>query len=56
MALVGSTAAVVVSIGTVLDLDSQFGDPTRAMHAVVTGIGFLVAGLIFMDARGGLRA
>jgi len=29
------------------------GDPTRALHAVVTGIGFLGAGLIFTNTRAG---
>ena len=49
MALVGSASAAIVAIGAVLDVQAQFGDPTRALHAIITGIGFLGAGLIFTD-------
>lgn len=54
MALVGSASAAIVAIGAVVDIQSKYGDPTRALHAVITGIGFLGAGLIFTDknARG----
>ena len=55
MALVGSSAAAVVAIGAVLDINADFGDPTRAMHAVITGIGFLGAGLIFTNLSGGTQ-
>ena len=55
MALVGTAAAIVVSIGEVLDVNAKFGDPTRALHAIITGIGFLGAGLIFTDKRGGIQ-
>ena len=55
MALVGTSAAIVVSIGEVLDVNAKFGDPTRALHAIITGIGFLGAGLIFTDKRGGIQ-
>lgn len=55
MALVGATAAIVVSIGAVLDVHANSGDPTRALHAIITGIGFLGAGLIFTEKRGGVR-
>lgn len=55
MALVGTAAAFVVSIGEVLDANAKFGDPTRALHAIITGIGFLGAGLIFTDKRGGIQ-
>lgn len=51
MALVGTSAALIVSIGEVLNRELPFGDPTRALHAEVTGIGFLGAGLIFMGNR-----
>ena len=47
MALVGASAAAIVNIGHILGENAQFGDPTRAMHAIITGIGFLGAGLIF---------
>lgn len=55
MALVGTAAAIVVSIGEVLDINAGSGDPTRALHAIMTGIGFLGAGLIFTDKRGGIQ-
>jgi putative Mg2+ transporter-C (MgtC) family protein len=55
MALVGSASAAVVTIGAVLDVKADFGDPTRAMHAVITGIGFLGAGLIFTNRSGGTQ-
>ena len=49
MALVGSASAAIVAIGAVLNIGSQTGDPTRALHAIITGIGFLGAGLIFTE-------
>ena len=49
MALVGSASATIVAIGAVLNIASQNGDPTRALHAIITGIGFLGAGLIFTE-------
>ena len=49
MALVGAASAAV------LDVEADFGDPTRAMHAVITGIGFLGAGLIFTNRSGGTQ-
>ena len=55
MALVGSVSAIVVSVGSVMDTNARYGDPTRAMHAIITGIGFLGAGLIFTDRRGGVQ-
>lgn len=55
MALVGSVSAIVVAIGSVMDTNARYGDPTRAMHAIITGIGFLGAGLIFTDRRGGVQ-
>lgn len=53
MALVGLSAAAVVSIGEFMNAVSDFGDPTRALHAVITGIGFLGAGLIFRNSERG---
>ena len=47
MALVAAASAVVVAMGSILDRNAETGDPTRALHAVITGIGFLGAGLIF---------
>jgi len=55
MALVGSASAAVVAIGAVLDLNLKTGDPTRALHAIITGIGFLGAGLIFTNRSGGTQ-
>ena len=55
MALVGTSAAVIVGIGEVLDVNARYGDPTRALHAIITGIGFLGAGMIFTDKRGGVQ-
>lgn len=55
MALVGASAAAIVSIGEILDVNARYGDPTRALHAIITGIGFLGAGLIFTDKRGGIQ-
>ena len=51
MALVGSASAAIVAIGAVVGEASRYGDPTRALHAIITGIGFLGAGLIFTDKR-----
>ncbi len=51
MALVGTSAAIIVAVGDVLNSGPLLGDPTRALHAVVTGIGFLGAGLIFTVER-----
>ncbi|MTB04762.1 MAG: hypothetical protein F2933_02800, partial [Actinobacteria bacterium] len=53
MALVCAASAVIVAIGAVMDVEAQYGDPTRALHAVITGIGFLGAGLIFTNTRAG---
>ena len=55
MALVGASAAAIVNIGQILDVNSKFGDPTRAMHAIITGIGFLGAGLIFQTRDSGTK-
>jgi putative Mg2+ transporter-C (MgtC) family protein len=51
MALVGISATAVVAIGEALNSQFNLGDPTRALHAVVTGIGFLGAGLIFTSGK-----
>lgn len=50
-ALVGGAAAVVVGVGRVINNTFDTGDPTRALHAVITGIGFLGAGVIYTRAR-----
>jgi putative Mg2+ transporter-C (MgtC) family protein len=51
--LVSSAAAAIVVIGQILNdeavADGRIGgDPTRALHAVVTGIGFIGAGAIML--------
>ena len=51
MALVGISSTLIVAIGEVLNTNFGMGDPTRALHAVVTGIGFLGAGLIFTTRK-----
>ena len=55
MALVGTSAAGIVAIGAVLDKAANYGDPTRALHAIITGIGFLGAGLIFTNRSSGIQ-
>ena len=55
MALVGTSAASIVSIGVVLDHLARIGDPTRTIQAIMTGIGFLGAGLIFQSKRSGTQ-
>ena len=54
--LVSSAAAAIVVVGRILNdqavADGRVaGDPTRAMHAVVTGIGFIGAGAIMFRSR-----
>lgn len=55
MALVGASAAAIVNIGKILDENAKLGDPTRALHAIITGIGFLGAGLIFQTRDSGTK-
>ena len=55
MAMVATAASMVVSIGVIVDRNAALGDPTRAMHAVITGIGFLGAGLIFNGKASGVQ-
>ena len=55
MALVASAAEIVVSMGEIVGINAQFGDPTRSMHAIMTGIGFLGAGLIFSNQAKGIK-
>ena len=55
MALVGASAAAIVNIGQILDENAKLGDPTRALHAIMTGIGFLGAGLIFQTRDAGTK-
>ena len=55
MALVAAVSASTVCIGAILDHNQKLGDPTRAMHAIITGNGFLGAGLIFTSKKGGTQ-
>jgi putative Mg2+ transporter-C (MgtC) family protein len=55
MALVTSACALIVGLGTVLDSVNEFGDPARALQAVITGIGFLGAGTIVQTVDGERR-
>lgn len=55
MALVGTSSAFIVSLGVVVNYGSHLGDPTRTIQAIMTGIGFLGAGLIFQSKRSGVQ-
>jgi putative Mg2+ transporter-C (MgtC) family protein len=47
--LVSGAAALLTSITVDLSLLSPTGDPTRGIHAIITGIGFLGAGAILQQ-------
>jgi putative Mg2+ transporter-C (MgtC) family protein len=53
--LVAGAAALVVVLGSAAleASDATNGDPSRALHAVITGIGFLGGGMILRDGTGG---
>lgn len=52
MALISSASSLVVALGVhINDLTPGMGDPTRALHGVITGIGFLGAGTIAMTSN-----
>jgi putative Mg2+ transporter-C (MgtC) family protein len=51
-ALVAASAALVTSVSARLSLEFDAGDPTRGVHAVITGIGFLGAGAIMQPRKG----
>ena len=46
-ALVAAAGSLVVALGAAVNAAHELGDPTRALHAVMTGIGFLGAGAIY---------
>jgi putative Mg2+ transporter-C (MgtC) family protein len=48
--LVASASAMATGIGAQL-VAASGGDPTRVLHAVITGVGFIGSGVIFRDAR-----
>lgn len=52
-ALVCAASALVVAIGRAIESAAGTGDPTRPLHAVITGIGFLGAGSIVHSGTGG---
>jgi putative Mg2+ transporter-C (MgtC) family protein len=56
--LVSGAAALVVVLGSaaLADFPSGNGDPSRALHAVITGIGFLGGGMILRDNTAGRTA
>lgn len=47
--LVASASALATGMGGLLVTSA--GDPTRVLHGVITGIGFLGSGVIFRDRR-----
>lgn len=49
--LVAASAALAVGLGDIVRAQAGSGDPTRMMHAVVTGIGFIGGGMIFVQKR-----
>jgi putative Mg2+ transporter-C (MgtC) family protein len=49
--LVCASSAMIVAIGEVINKETHLGDPTRALHAVITGIGFLGAGAIYGGSK-----
>jgi putative Mg2+ transporter-C (MgtC) family protein len=53
--LVAGASALVVILGTAAleASDATNGDPSRALHAVITGIGFLGGGMILRDGTAG---
>ena len=49
--LVAASAALAGGLGALVLHESNGGDPTRMMHAVFTGIGFIGGGMIFTQKR-----
>jgi putative Mg2+ transporter-C (MgtC) family protein len=45
--LVAGAAGLATGMGELLFINSDAGDPSRILHAVITGIGFIGAGAIF---------
>ncbi len=48
--LIAGASAMVVTIG--FAATSTIGDPSRSIHGVITGMGFLCAGAIFQSKKG----
>lgn len=51
-ALVAGAAALVTAVSAASVASFGVGDPTRGIHAVITGIGFLGAGAIIQPRKG----
>jgi len=49
--LVAASSALAVGLGELAINAAQSGDPTRMMHAVFTGIGFIGAGMIWTSKK-----
>lgn len=49
--IVAGSSALIVSLGAEIQNQIGMGDPTRALHAVITGIGFLGAGAIYLPGK-----
>jgi putative Mg2+ transporter-C (MgtC) family protein len=49
--IVSGASALIVALGAEIQNVVGMGDPTRALHAVITGIGFLGAGAIYIPAK-----
>lgn len=49
--IVAASSALIVSLGASVNEVYGTGDPTRALHAVITGIGFLGAGAIYLPGK-----
>lgn len=50
-ALVAAGSALMVAVGHIVFESASGGDPARAMHAVLTGIGFIGAGAIIQHGQ-----
>jgi putative Mg2+ transporter-C (MgtC) family protein len=50
--LVAAASSLAVGLGSLAIAKVGSGDPTRMMHAVFTGIGFIGAGMIWTNRRG----
>jgi putative Mg2+ transporter-C (MgtC) family protein len=52
MSLIAASSSLIVALGVVVnEFYGGAGDPTRALHGVITGIGFLGAGTIAINNR-----
>ena len=49
--LVAAASALAVGLGELVRIQAGTGDPMRMMHAVVTGIGFIGGGMIYVQKR-----